>query len=172
MTGPVTFRPIRPEDEPFLYRLYATTRDAELALVDWDDTQKEAFLRMQFRAQHTFYLSQFTEAAFDLIVRDGDPIGRLYVDRRSDEIRIIDIALMPEQRNAGLGGALLRALLEEGARSGKPVRIHVEKFNRAMTLYQRLGFVPIHDQGVHLLMEWSPGRAETSLASHTATPTR
>ncbi|HEV3165935.1 MAG TPA: GNAT family N-acetyltransferase, partial [Isosphaeraceae bacterium] len=121
-----------------------------------DAAQKRAFLDMQFRAQHQFYHERFSQASFQLILRDGHPIGRLYVDRREDEIRIIDIAILPEHRNAGIGGVLLRALLSEAGEVGKPVRIHVEHYNRAMTLYQRLGFVPISEQGVHILMEWSP----------------
>ena len=75
---------------------------------------------------------------------------------RADEIRLIDIALLLEHRNAGIGARLLQDLLAEAAQAGKPVRIHVEKFNPALRLYERLGFTPIEDQGVYLLMQWSP----------------
>src|SRR4051812_36690274 len=107
MNDALSFRPIRPEDEPLLRRIYDSTRADELALVDWDDAQKRAFLAMQFRAQHVFYHDQFPGAAFDLILRDGEPIGRLYVDRRADEVRVLDIALLPEHRGAGIGGGLM-----------------------------------------------------------------
>ena len=162
MTDPVTLRTIRPEDEPFLRRVYASTREEELALVDWDEGQKAVFLDMQFRAQHSYYTQQFPEAAFDLILRDGQPAGRLYVDRRAGEIHIIDIALLPEHRGAGIGGALLRGLMAEAAGVGKPVRIHVERFNPALTLYGRLGFRRIEERGLHWLMEWSPPEAATA----------
>jgi ribosomal protein S18 acetylase RimI-like enzyme len=154
MSGAVTLRPCRPDDEAFLYRVYASTREDELAPLDWDQAQKEAFLRMQFTAQHRFYHEQFPDAAYDLVLRDGQPIGRLYVDRRPDEIRILDIALLTEERQAGIGSALLRELLAEAAQARLPVRIHVELYNPALRLYRRLGFVDAGTTGVHLLMEW------------------
>lgn len=159
MDRTITLRPIRPDDEAFLYRVYASTREDELAVLDWDRAQKEEFLRMQFRAQHTFYLEQFTQAQFDLIVLDGEPVGRLYVDRRSDEIRIVDIALLTEHRRRGIGSRLLNDLLAEARAAGLPVRIHVEQNNPALGLYHRLGFRRIADKGVYFLMEWTPEAA-------------
>ncbi len=153
---PVVLRPIRAEDEAFLYRVYASTREHEMALVDWREAEKEAFLRMQFEAQHTYYRAQFKEAEFSVVQENGRPIGRLYVDRRPDEIRIIDIALLPEHRKQGLGTRLLEDVLAEAYAAGKPVRIHVEKRNPAMRLYRRLGFVTLSDEGVYDLLEWSP----------------
>jgi GNAT superfamily N-acetyltransferase len=156
--GPtVAFRPIRPDDEPFLYRVYASTREEELRPVPWTAAQKEAFLRQQFQAQHAFYQEQYAGARFEIIVRDGQPIGRLYVARWDEEIRIVDIALLPEHRGAGIGTGILRDLLAEAAAAGKPVRIHVERLNPARQLYERLGFVPVADKGVYYLMEWAPG---------------
>ena len=150
----ITLRPITDNDEGFLRLVYAGVRSDELALVDWTDEQKQGFLRMQFDAQHSYYAEHFPEAQFLIIQRGERPVGRLYVDRRETEISIIEIALLPEERNAGIGSALLRQILEEAARVSKPVRIHVERFNPALRLYQRLGFAPIQEQGLFLLMEW------------------
>jgi ribosomal protein S18 acetylase RimI-like enzyme len=157
MTTSLTLRPIRPDDEAFLYQVYASTRAEELAPLSWDENQKAAFLRMQFDAQHRFYQAQFPEAAFAVILRDGRPAGRLYVERRPDEIRIIDIALLPEHRRAGLGSTLLKDLLAEADRAGQPIRIHVERFNPALRLYHRLGFTQVGDTGVYFLLERRPG---------------
>src|SRR5262245_36223948 len=151
----VHFRPIRPDDAAFLYEVYASTRTEELALVDWDEAHKAAFLHQQFTAQHQFYQERYTQTDFLLILRDAVPVGRLYVARWQDEIRIVDIALLPPSRNASIGSAILRDLLAEAA-AHKPVRIQVEKFNPALRLYERLGFAPIEDKGVYLFMEWSP----------------
>jgi ribosomal protein S18 acetylase RimI-like enzyme len=153
-----TLRPVAPDDEAFLYRVYASTRADEMAIVPWTDIQKEAFVRMQFRAQSAFYAEHFGGADFLVIERDGAPIGRLSLDRRDDDIRIIDIALLPETRGMGLGTSLLREILAEGERTGKPVSIHVEHFNPALRLYRRLGFEVVADEGVYYLMRWSPGR--------------
>jgi ribosomal protein S18 acetylase RimI-like enzyme len=99
-------------------------------------------------------IASITDASFDLILLDGQPVGRLYVARWSDEIRIVDIALLPAYCNRGLGTTLVRALQGEAAASGKPLRIHVERFNPALRLYERLGFRLVEDRGVYLFLEW------------------
>ncbi len=152
-----TFRPITDADIEFLARLYASTRADEMAVVPWSDEEKATFLRSQFEAQHRFYQDTFRDAEFDLVLDGDDPIGRLYLDRRADEHRLIDIALLPEHRGRGLGTILMRRVLDEAAAAGKMVRIHVEHNNPAMRLYRRLGFERIEDQGVYHLMEWRPG---------------
>jgi GNAT superfamily N-acetyltransferase len=152
----VTLRPIHPGDESFLYDVYASTRLEELASLGWSEARQEAFLRMQFRAQHQSYLAQFPTADFQIILWHEQPIGRLYIERRPDEIRGIDVALLPAYRQAGIGTAILQGLLAEATRRHKPFRIHVEKFNRAQHLYKRLGFTTLADDGVYLFMEWRP----------------
>ena len=152
----VSFRPITDDDLEFLYRVYASTREEELSVLDWTEEQLEGFLRMQFHAQHTDYQRNYREAQFELILLDGEPIGRLYQDWRDDELRIIDIALLKEHRGKGIGGKLMREALDRAAAVGKCCRIHVECNNPAMHLYERLGFRMIEEQGVYYLMEWKP----------------
>jgi ribosomal protein S18 acetylase RimI-like enzyme len=153
---PISLRPATGDDREFLYRVYASTRAEELAVVPWDYVQKEAFLRQQFGAQDSYYREHYPTASFDVIVRDGVEVGRLYVDRWADEIRIIDIALLPEYRNRGVGTTLLCRLMDEGRQSSRTLSIHVEQFNPARRLYERLGFEYREDRGVYLLMEWTP----------------
>ena len=154
----VTLRPVTPEDEAFLFEVYAGTRQEELALVPWDDAQKQAFLAFQFNAQHQHYQREFADADFHVILDEGTPVGRLYVDRRADEIRILDLALLPDHRGRGLGSAQLGALLAEAEAAGKPVRIFVEShLPHARRLFERLGFNEIENHGVSALMEWRPG---------------
>ena len=152
----IGFRPVDDADMQFLHDLYASTRAEELSVVDWPETQKRAFLSMQFEAQHRYYHEQYPDAEYLVVQQDDIDIGRIYLHRRADELRLIDIALMPEARNHGLGNKLLKELLDEGQASSLPIRIHVETFNPAMRLYLRLGFQPIEDQGVYQLMEWRP----------------
>jgi GNAT superfamily N-acetyltransferase len=147
-------RPIRDEDLPFLRALYGSTRELELAQVPWSEEQKEAFLDLQFGAQHSWWQQHSTGARFDLVVVDGAPAGRLYVDVWEQEVRVVDIALMPGHRGGGLGTRLLQGVFAEADAAGKPVSIHVEVFNPARTLYQRLGFVEKGTHGdVYILME-------------------
>lgn len=155
----VTLRAIQEEDLEFLLRLYASTRAEEMAIVtDWTDEQKDQFVRMQFQAQHAWYQEHYGGAQLDLILAEGIPAGRFYVHRRETEIRLMDISILPEYRNRGIGTALLRELFAESAATGKPVTIHVERYNPAMRLYERLGFVPIADRGVYLLLQRAPGQ--------------
>jgi len=151
-----TLRTIRTQDREFLFRVYASTRAEELALTDWDETQKQAFLAQQFEAQHHHYQTHYRGARFDLIVLDDEPIGRLYVARWKEEIRIMDIAMLPEPRNRGIGGGLLRDLLEYAAATNRRLTIHVERYNPALRLYRRLGFEPAGETGVYLLLAVDP----------------
>lgn len=152
----ISLRPVDPADDEFLCRVYGGTREVELAQADWDDGQKDAFIRMQFDAQRRYYAEHYAGASFDVVIVDGQPAGRLYVARWPEEIRIVDIALLPEHRGRGIGTALVTDLLGEGAATGKPVSIHVEKFNPALGLYRRMGFSAAEDRGVYLLLRWEP----------------
>jgi GNAT superfamily N-acetyltransferase len=147
-------RPAETADRDLLFRIYASTREEELAVTGWDDAQKIAFLTQQFTAQDTYYREHYPGADFDLILLGDEPIGRLYIHHRPDEIRIMDIALLPPHRNHGYGTALFQTLQAEAAGSAKSLTIHVEQFNPARRLYDRLGFQPIEEHGVYLLMEW------------------
>ncbi len=150
----VTFRARREGDEEFLYRLYASTRADEMKVVPWTDEQKEQFLRMQFRAQTVYYDEQYDTKEFFVIEQEGRPIGRLYLDQQPEDVRIVDIALLPEMRGAGLGTILLREILDQAARTGRAVTIHVEHYNPAIRLYERLGFHHVDTNGVYHLMRW------------------
>jgi len=152
----VTLRPAGPGDDAFLRRVYASTREEELAPLPWSDDEKEAFLRAQFDAQAAHYRGHYEPASFDVVEADGRPVGRLYVARWEDEVRIMDLAILTEHRGAGVATHLLRGLLDEARESGKRLSIHVEKHNPALRLYERLGFLPVADKGVYLRMEAMP----------------
>ena len=157
-TRALTLRSVTPADEAFLFEVYAAGRLEELAQVPWDEAQKHAFLTFQFKAQHQHYQSEFAGADFHVILDDDVPVGRFYVDRRADEIRILDIALLPDHQGRGLGGALLGPLLAEAEAAGKPVSIYVESHKSlARRFFERLGFGETEDHGVSVLMTWHPG---------------
>jgi ribosomal protein S18 acetylase RimI-like enzyme len=152
----ITLRPVSSTDREFLLQVYASTREEELRLVDWSADQKAAFVRMQFDAQDAYYREHYRPATFDVIHVDGAPVGRFYVARWKDEIRIMDIALLPEHRGNGVGTSLLRDLLAEADAAGKSTTIHVEKHNPALRLYERLGFAVADDRGVYVFLERPP----------------
>ncbi len=160
LVGRICLRPAVAADEPLLYRIYASTRGEEFELFDWHPDQKTAFLEMQFVAQSAFYRQQFPDSGYEVILVNGEPAGRLFVHRDPDAIRVVDIGLLAEHRNQGIGAALIAAILDEAAEAGKPVRLHVEVSNRAQRLYQRLGFLPIGARNLHLEMEFVPNISE------------
>lgn len=154
----VSLRAVAPEDEPFLLRVYASTRADELAQVPWSDAQKEAFVRMQFDAQRRDYESRYSGVEYDVISLDGEPVGRIWISRTEAEIGLLDIALLPAAQNRGVGGALLRRLIEEARETGKPLRHTVFVYNNnALRFYERLGFRVTGDMGAYQQMEWREG---------------
>jgi ribosomal protein S18 acetylase RimI-like enzyme len=150
----VTLRAAETADMPFLFQVYASTRAEELAQVPWSGEEVRAFLVMQFNAQHTYYQSHYAGAQFLVILVDDVPAGRLYIDWWEMELRVMDIALLPEFRNQGIGSQLIGDLLRQAAARRLPVTLHVEPFNPAMRLYTRLGFQKIGEAGVYWLMRW------------------
>ena len=152
----VSLRPAAPEDEPFLLQVYGSTRIDELALVDWAPGQQEAFLQMQLDAQHKHYALVFPGMHYWVVVRDGSAIGRMMLAKLADEWRLVDIALLPEHRGTGLGTTLMQDLMADATCAGKRVTLHVESFNPARHLYERLGYVKVSEQSIYWLMEWRP----------------
>ncbi|HEX8613263.1 MAG TPA: GNAT family N-acetyltransferase [Telluria sp.] len=147
-------RPIQAADHAFLRSVYAAGRAQQIALTGWDVAVADAYVRMQFDAQHGFYRSRYPAGHFDLVL-DGDiSVGRLYVAREAQRIHVIDIGMLPAYRNRGAGSMLLDALQREAGARGAAVTTHVELNSRSMSLYQRFGFREISSVGFHRLMEW------------------
>lgn len=151
----ITLRPYRPDELDFLERVYATTRADELAQVPWTDAEKAAFVHMQFQAQHDYYHEHYAGARFDIIEADGERLGRMYVYRTPSEIRLMDIALLPQYRGRGIGTGLITALLDEARANHQRVSLHVERHNPAFRLYRRLGFVEGEEGPIYVYMEWN-----------------
>ena len=163
---PISLRPEKPDDEGFLFEVYAGTREEELALTNWDEPMRRAFLNQQFNAMRQGYRSMFPAGEFLIIQLDGNPAGRMVIDRGGREIHLVDLALLPAQRNRGVGTFLMRQVCAEAADAGKPVRLCVLKNNRAFRWYERLGFAKTGDLGAYDEMEWRPtaGASPTSPA--------
>ena len=155
--------PAVPEDTEFLFQLYASTRAEELSIFRWDERQQAAFVRMQFAARERSYASSYPDAERSIVLSEGKRIGAVIVHRAEREVTLIDIALLPEARNRGLGTALIKDLIRESFIENKPVRLHVAKDNRAATLYYRLGFRKIGEDGMYEHMELH-SNTKTSIA--------
>ena len=152
----ISVRPMRDEDLAFVAALYASTRAEEVASTGWPAEQQQAFLAQQHRAQHHHYRTYYPDAEWLILERGGEAVGRLYVDEWEGLVRIIDISLLPQARGQGIGGAILKDVLEAAAAEGKAVSIHVEVHNPARRLYERLGFEPVEDKGIYIEMVRRP----------------
>jgi ribosomal protein S18 acetylase RimI-like enzyme len=141
----ISLRPVEVGDDEFLYHVYASTRADEMALVDWTDEQKDAFLRMQVSAQTAHYSVHFPTAEQYIIRHNDVPVGRLIINRLPDRLHIIDIALLTDSRNTGIGSAVMQEIMDEAQQSKRDIMLRVEFFNPARRLYSRLGFVQNHE---------------------------
>jgi ribosomal protein S18 acetylase RimI-like enzyme len=156
--GPATpaLRPAKPDDQNFLFQLYASTRQAEFAALGWDSAQLEPLLRMQFAAQQRWYETAYAQAEHQIVVLGEAPIGRIIVDRAAEATTLVDISLLPAQRGCGLGGGLIRDLITECSQAKVRLRLQVLKTNPAAHLYERLGFVKTGEDGMYIQMEKQP----------------
>jgi ribosomal protein S18 acetylase RimI-like enzyme len=152
----VTYRAMNADDLPFIAALYASTRTDELAPTGWSEELKQAFLEQQHRAQHHHYQGHYPGAEWLIVEKDGEPIGRIYLHQRESELRLIDIALVPAHRRAGIGGAMIGDLLEYAGALGKSISLHVEPNNPVRPLYVRLGFESQGLNGAYEAMIWRP----------------
>jgi ribosomal protein S18 acetylase RimI-like enzyme len=153
-------RPSLPDDRDFLFRLYASTRIEELRPFAWTPVQQEAFLRMQFNAQQQWYLATYSTAENQIIEKDNEPIGRIIVQRERDTWRLLDISLLPEHRGQGIGGELIRALIQQCRQSGAVLQLQVLNTNPAQRLYTRLGFLKTGEDQIYTQMELLPQTTE------------
>ena len=155
--SPIELRPVCAADEDLLVRIYAGTREQVRGVVHWERDEWEAFVRMQHDAQRRHYESRFPDASHSVVVRNGEPVGRIWVHRATHEIRLLDIAILPEHRGRGIGTHLILDLQSEARDTGVPLRHSVEHYNDgARRLYERLGFIAVETRGLHTLMEWLP----------------
>jgi GNAT superfamily N-acetyltransferase len=155
--GALTLRPVAADDEEFLLSVYAGTRADELGQVEWEAGQQHAFVKWQFDLQRREYDARFPDAEYYLILIDDDPAGRIWIGRDSEQIRLLDIALINQFQNRGVGTVLLRRLIDESKRAGKPLRHMVFVLNNdAHRFYERLGFRIIEDLGAYKHMEFRP----------------
>jgi len=150
---PVSLRSVQPDDDEFLYELFSQTIDD--GFMSFNLTQRDAILRLQFKAQLETYKAEFPLAEHQIIMLEDQAIGRVMVERTSTEHRGVDIALLRDYRSGGIGTMLIGELLDEAGRAGKPFRISVVRSNPALHLYDRLGFKTIGETPSHLLLEWT-----------------
>ncbi len=152
----ITLREAAADDTSFLVRLYRDTRYREVSAWGWPREQQEQFLRMQFNAQQKSYEAAFPDAVNRIVLREEVPIGRLLTSQEAESMRLIDIALIEEQRQQGIGTHLLRTLLQQCEARGCILHLNVAHGSPAVRFYQRMGFLQVGGDPMYLQMEWTP----------------
>ena len=140
----ITFQTVSVDDHELLLRIYGNAREDELARTPWSG------------AQTTHYHTVYPESTHEIVLLDNVPVGRLFVNRGKEEIAILDLTILTENRNKGIGKFVVESLQREGARSGRPVRIYVEFFNPSTAFFNRLGFRAVEQDGVNVKFVWKP----------------
>lgn len=147
----LVLRPATAADRELVAAIYATTREEELRQVPWTDADRRTFTDWQSGQQEAHYALHYP-AAERLLVAKGEPIGRMYVDTTRQEVRLMEVTLLPAWRNQGVGTRLTRLLLEYSDALGLPASLHVEPFNPAKRMYERLGFAVAETRGLYEFM--------------------
>lgn len=161
LTERVWLRPVvLPDDEEFLQDVYATTRE-DVNLVPWDENLKREFILMQYRAQKAHYAEYYPRSDHYIILFDGRPAGRYWIDYGREDVRFVDMAVLPEFRGQGIGTVLFKDALKHAREMGLPAILHVIKGHRSIPMYKRMGFRFAGDNGAHDKMEWRPEYEET-----------
>ena len=155
----LTLRSATDADQEFLVGVFASTRADELQALAWNPIQAEMFINIQYNAQQQSYRLSYPEAENNIILHDGQPIGRMLIDRSGEAILLVDIAILPDYRNHGVGSELIGGLLAEGATRGCEVVLSVFHTNPAIHLYDRLGFSKVDDESPYWKMRWLPHQA-------------
>lgn len=158
----VELRPETDGDRDLLIQLYAASRADELALVGWDEAQEKAFLAMQFGVRDRAYADRHPGSARSVIEVAGRPVGRLWIDDQPDEICIVDIALLPDARNKGVGSRILGDIIRDASARGLPVALHVANGSPARRLYERLGFEEMYEDAMYVQLVRRPDQEKTA----------
>ena len=153
----ITFKNVEDKDQQFIEMVYRSTREKELSLTGWPEDQKQRFIIMQSMAQLTEYKNKYKAATYRVILYKKRPAGRLYLSESNHEIRIIDITLLPEFQGKGIGSKILADIIKTAKQKNKKITLHVNHGNRAIKLYESLGFKKISATNIQEYMECDPG---------------
>jgi len=156
MPNRISLRPATDDDREFLLRVYEFAREIELSSVPWDETMKRSFVEQQFEAQVTYYLAEYPAARHDVIIlsESGEPVGRLYVNRTTEQIAILDFTVLPNFRGRGVGSSVVRELIAEAHVSGRAVQVYVETFNPSRLFFINRGFEEKETDGINTRFVW------------------
>lgn len=142
--------------------MYADSR-FDFEFIEWPSEEvRKQVTQQQFDAQRTDYRKRFPNSRHEIILFDESSeekrVGRVWTAYLEDHIHVLDINILSEYRNRGIGTHIFRERQEEASSSACTLRHYVHRENRqALRFYRRLDFTIVKDIQTHVLMEWTPG---------------
>ena len=151
----ISLRTFTPDDREFLLRAYTASREIELSVLPFDETQKRAFCEHQLDAQTVYYEEKYPDATHEIILVGGEPVGRVYINRGDSLISILDLVVLGEHRKKGVGTHIVKSLQSEARGADGRVGVYVETFNPSQKFFRDLGFELVESDEVNLYFEWN-----------------
>jgi len=152
----ITFKKIQEQDQEFITKVYRSTREKELDLTNWPEDQKHRFTIMQMIAQLTDYEKNYKGATYEMVLYKKKPAGRLYLWETNNEIRIMDLSLLPEFQGKGIGRDILAGIVQSAKQKKKIASLHVIHGHPSKRMYERVGFKKVSETATHEYMEYNP----------------
>lgn len=151
MAAKITLRAARPDDFDFAAALYLESAKPLLVALDlWNEERVRARFAEDFKPRSA-----------RVIRNAGLDIGWIQVSETDQGFHLDQLHIVDGYRNQGIGTRLVEALLDRARRTGRPVGLNVIRGNRAMYLYQRLGFHLVGEDEDKLRMRWESRRSRT-----------
>lgn len=145
--GRVTLRPALRSDRELALALYLETTQTVFGVLGrYDEQRTRDRFDQVYRRSHSWTIWQ-----------QDVRVGWLQLDEAGDLITLRQIHLVEGYRDRGIGAPLLRELLGQAAARGRRVALNTIWTNRAIGLYERLGFVRTAQRGDKVRMHWRPG---------------
>ena len=142
-------------DSEFLFQLFEEIKIAELNIFNWPEQMRNQFISMQYNAFEKMIKNEYPKADDFIIIYNFQNAGRLQLNKDNSGLRIINISLLPDFRNLGIGSKVIKDLLSEADSKKRPVYLEVDKVNPAFNLYSRLGFEIYHQDEIKYSMKYS-----------------
>jgi ribosomal protein S18 acetylase RimI-like enzyme len=141
-------RALRSDEHEWFYatRLDAFRVYAEQVFGPWEEERQRAAAERDCQ-----------ELPIEVVERDGERIGYQIILRHVDHWFLDEIALIASARGAGIGTALVAAIMDGAKAAGMPLRLSVLHVNPAQRLYERLGFYVTRIEHPRVKMEWPRG---------------
>ncbi len=136
-------RPATPNDEKFVHSAQHAAYSEVITkqFGGWDEERAK---------KH--WEEKWIPEKFQIMLLNDQPVGYVVVEDSPDQIELVEVVVLPEFQNRGIGKAMVEEEINRAKASGLCVKLQVLKKNRAIGLYNKLGFQKCGETETHILM--------------------